>query len=320
MRPGVMKQKRELPVVEVAVAVVQREDGRVLLAERPKGKASPGFWELPGGKLDPGETPLQALARELHEEIGVDPVTAYPWVVYEHEYQDKIVRLYFHRVTAVKGVAHGREGQRISWENPDDIRVGPLLPANGRVLRALGLPPVYAITNARKYGIPEFIARLERAFARGLGLVQVREPGLSPEQLAQFIRRVVRAARPYGARVLVNGSEMLALKTGADGVHLPAGHLARMATRPALPLVAASCHGAADLDRAGALGLDFVTLSPVLPTASHPGEPVLGLDGFTRLAGARPFPVYALGGMREADLDIAMRNGAHGIALLSGVW
>lgn len=320
MRAGVMRHRHDLPVIDVAVAVVQREDGRVLLAERPQGKASPGFWELPGGKFDPGETPAQALARELHEEIGVEPVCASHWLTYEHEYPDKVVRLHFHRVTAVKGTPHGREGQRIRWEDPDDIRVGPLLPANGRVLRALGLPPVYAITNARKYGIPDFLARLDRAFARGLGMVQVREPGLSPEQLAQFTRRVVRIARRHGAKVLVNGSEMLAQKTGADGVHLPAGHLGRLSTRPALPLVAASCHNAADLDRAGALGLDFVTLSPVLPTASHPGEPVLGLDGFTRLADARPFPVYALGGMREGHLETAMQHGAHGIALLSGVW
>ncbi len=319
--PGnVLRQGNRLPIVDVAVAVVQREDGRVLLAERPQGKVSPGFWELPGGKLDPGESPMQALARELHEEIGVEPVAARPWIVYEHRYPDKVVRLHFHRVTAVKGVPHGREGQRITWEHPDDITVGPLLPANGRVLKAVGLPPVYAITQAAKFGINEFLARLDRALARGLGMIQVREPGLSPEQLAQFIRRVVRAARPHGAKVLVSGSEMLALKTGADGVHLTAGQLARLATRPALPLVAGSCHNDADLARAEALDLDFVTVSPVLPTASHPGEPVLGLDRFTRMASGRPFPVYALGGMRREHLDEAMRHGAHGIAMLNGVW
>lgn len=309
-----------LPIVDVAVAVLEREDGRVLLAERPQGKASPGFWELPGGKFDPGETPLQALARELHEEIGVEPVTVYPWVVYTHEYPDKVVRLHFHRVTAVRGVPHGREGQRITWEDPEAITVGPLLPANGRVLKALGLPPVYAITHAQKYGITEFLARVERALGRGLRMIQVREPGLSPEQLTQFTRRIVRMARPYGAKVLVNGSEMLALKAGADGVHLPASRLARSAVRPALPLVAASCHNGEDLAMAAALGIDFATLSPVLPTASHPGEPALGLDRFSRLVAASPFPVYALGGMRGEHLDGARQSGAHGIALLNGIW
>lgn len=319
MHRVVRPSRQSLPVIEVAVAVLQREDGRVLLAERPQGKASPGFWELPGGKLDPGESPLQALERELHEEIGVEPVTVYPWIVYEHEYGDKIVRLHFHRVTETSGVPRGREGQRISWEIPDQISVGPLLPANDRVLKALGFPSVYAITNARKYGINDFFTRLEEALACGLRMIQVREPGLSPEQLAQFTRRVVRSARRYGAKVLVNGSEMLAHKTGADGVHLNASQMMRLAVRPALPIVAASCHDSADLERADALGVDLVTLSQVLPTASHPGEPGLGFEKFARLVSARGFPVYALGGMHSEKLDIAMRHGAHGIAM-SSAW
>ncbi len=308
------------PLVNVAVAVVQRADGRVLLTERPHNKVLGGYWELPGGKFNAGERPQQALARELREEIGIEIERAHPWIVYEHEYPDKRVRLHLFRVTAWHGTPHGREGQRLSWEDPEAVGVAPLLPANGTVLEALRLPTLYAITNAAKYGIAEFLDRLECALERGVHLIQVREPKLAPGQLAQFARRVIERAHRYGARVLVNGDETLARQVGADGVHSTSEQLRRLSTRPATGLWAASCHNAEELARAAALGADFVVLSPVLPTASHPEGESLGWERFAQLVHGYSLPVYALGGMRPELLDTAMRYGAHGIAMLSGVW
>ena len=66
----------EAPIVPVAAAVLQRPDGKVLLAQRLAGTPYPGYWEFPGGKLEPGESARQALARELHEELGIDIVRA----------------------------------------------------------------------------------------------------------------------------------------------------------------------------------------------------------------------------------------------------
>jgi 8-oxo-dGTP diphosphatase len=308
------------PLVNVAVAVVQRADGCVLLAERPRGKVSGGYWEFPGGKFDAGERAEQALARELHEEVGVELDRAHPWLTYEHAYPDKTVRLHFFRVTAWHGTPHGREGQRVSWEDPAAVGVAPLLPANDKVLQALNLPPLYAITQAGKYGVAGFMPRLEQALARGVRLIQVREREMAPEQLAQFARRVIARARQYGAAVLVNGDEMLARKTGADGVHSTGAQLRRLTARPATRLWAASCHNAEELARAATLGADFVVLSPVLPTASHPGEPGMGWARFAELTRGCPLPVYALGGMQSGLLDTARGHGAHGMALLGGIW
>lgn len=308
------------PLVNVAVAVVQRADGRVLLAERPKHKVSGGYWEFPGGKFNAGEKPEQALARELHEEIGVELDTAHPWMTYEHAYPDKIVRLHFFRVTAWHGTPHGREGQRVSWEDPYVPTVAPLLPANDKVLRALRLPPVYAITNAAKYGVAEFLKRLDRGLERGVRLILVRERGMAPEQRAQFARRVIARARRYGADVFVEGSESLARKVGADGMHSQASDMLRLVTRPATRLWSVSCHSAEELARAAALGADFVLLSPVLPTPTHPDRPGMGWERFAGHVRDYPLPVYALGGMKPELLDTAIRHGAHGIALLSGIW
>mgnify|MGYP001612179001 CR=1 FL=1 len=311
---------RQKPVINVAVAVVQREDGRVLFAERPRGKDSAGFWEFPGGKFEVGESAKQALARELHEELGVELDAAFPWITHECSYPDKIVRLHFYRVLAWHGTPHGREGQRVSWEDPEVVTVGPLLPANDKVLNALCLPPVYAITNAEKYGVAEFMTRLKAALERGVRLIQVRERGMSPEQLVQFARRVAIMAHDYGAKVLVNGDESLALKAGADGVHLQATQLMRLSPRPATRLWAASCHDASELARAAELHADFVVLSPVLSTLTHPDVPGMGWEKFAGLVRDTPLPVYALGGMKLELLDTAMHHGAHGIGLLSGIW
>ncbi|HKA41770.1 MAG TPA: Nudix family hydrolase [Burkholderiales bacterium] len=306
--------------VEVAAAVILRENGSFLLGQRPAGKVYAGYWEFPGGKIERGEQPLFALGRELHEELGIDVDRAYPWLTRDYDYVHAAVRLRFFRVVRWSGTPHGRENQRFVWQRPGDIDVGPLLPANAPILRALTLPAVYGISNAADTGPREFLRRLERALASGLALLQVREKQLASAELADLTGAVIAAARPRGARVLLNGAVALAQRAGADGVHLSAQELMAADTRPPLPLVGASCHNARELERAAALSADFVVLGPVLPTPSHPGAPVLGWTRFAELIRGYPLPVYALGGLRPSDLETAWEAGAHGISMMRGAW
>jgi 8-oxo-dGTP diphosphatase len=311
----------ERDILDVAAGVIFRDDGRVLLAERPAGKPLAGCWEFPGGKFEHGENPVQALARELHEELGIELDVAHPWITRTHAYPDRRVRLHMHRVMRWHGEPHGREGQQLSWEDPRAVGVSPLLSANDGILQALNLPPLYAITHASKYGRAAFMARLRTALDNGVQLIQVRERGLPPDELAAFAGDVVAVANGYGARVLINGDAGLARETGADGVHLPSQQLLHYRTRPeGLQLLAASCHDREELLRAADLGVDFAVLSPVLPTHSHPGAATLGWVRFMELCLDLPMPVYALGGMRADMLDIAIAHSAHGVALLSGIW
>lgn len=307
-------------IIDVAVGVVIHGDGTVLLAERPRGKPWSGYWEFPGGKIESGESVRQALTRELHEELGIELDHVYPWLTRVYDYPEKTVRLHFLRVYRWHGTPHGREGQRLSWENPAAIAVTPLLPANDSVRRALALPALYAITNAQAYGVEAFMPRLESALQSGVRLVQVREHGMSAEALVDFAQRVVELAGRFDTKVLLNGDPEVAQRVGADGVHLSSSRLMQLDSPPPVEFWAASCHTAGELAQAASLHAGFVVLSPVLATESHPGKPGMGWEAFATLARDYPLPVYALGGMRRELLETAMRHGAHGVALRSGAW
>lgn len=307
-------------VVDVAAAVVLRPDGSFLLARRPPGKVYAGYWEFPGGKVEPGEGPAHALSRELHEELGIEVDVAYPWITREYDYPHAAVRLHFFRVLRWHGEPHGRENQALAWERAEAATVEPLLPANAPVLAALRLPPVYALTAAAGLGTEAFLVRLESALQGGLRLIQVREKAMARDELARFAGRVVERARRFGAAVLVNGDAALARECGAQGVHLSASQLMALRERPDLPLCGASCHNPAELARAAALGLDLAVLGPVRETASHPGMPPLGWTAVEDWTRDCPLPVFAIGGMRRQDLETAWSRGLHGLAMLRGAW
>jgi 8-oxo-dGTP diphosphatase len=310
----------KLKIVEVAAAVLQRKDGSFLLAQRPPGKIWSGYWEFPGGKLESGETARDALVRELHEELGIDVEEAHPWITRVFTYPHATVRLSFFRVTAWSGELHPHEGQQFAWQRPSEVLVDPVLPANAPILRALELPALYAISNVAELGVDEFLRRLDVALQQGLRLVQLREKDMSRDEFRALARRVLPRAHACGAKVLLNGDVELAQEFGADGVQLTGAQLADMSERPALDWCAASCHSVEELRRAEELGCDFVLLSPVLPTRSHPGAVHLGWDRFSAITAGSSIPVYALGGLTPADMGTAWQHGAHGIALLRQAW
>lgn len=315
-------------IIDVAAGLILRPDGQLLLGQRPEGKPWAGWWELPGGKLEPGETVLQALARELQEEIGIEVTQAVPWVTYVHAYPHTTVRLAFCQVTGWKGEPRSLENQRLEWVNPAEASsVGDLLPATLPPLRWLQLPNTYGITSiGGRAGLPAFLERLERALARGLKLVQVREPdwpdGPGATSLRDAVQTIVKLCHAAGARVLINSAHPAAWWRQADGVHLRTNDAAALHARPELPegaLVGVSAHDNAQIVHAREMGADFAVLGAVLETPSHPGQPGMGWDGF--VAGNRDagLPVYALGGQSGDTLDEARRHGAHGIAGIRGL-
>ena len=307
-------------IVRVAAAVLLRGDGQVLLAQRPEGKPYAGYWEFPGGKLEPSETPRHALDRELREELGIDVRRASPWLVQEFVYPHAHVELHFFRVFEWDGDLTSHDGQAFEWQTPGNYSVAPLLPANTRILAALDLPLVYGITCAEDSDEETFLARLSRALGGGLRLVQVRDKTWPIERRIAFARAVVGLARRFGARVLWNGTADEALDASCDGVHWTSATLNTASSRPRDLVTAASVHTADEIARAGALDLDFAVLGPVAPTPTHPDATPLGWNEFARLAQLTRVPLFALGGLTTTDLRTAIDAGAHGVALRGAVW
>jgi len=310
-------------IIDVAVGVLLGPDGTVLLGNRPADKPWPGWWELPGGKLEPGETVLQALARELHEELGIQVTAATPWVTYVHKYPTTTVRLAFCRVTNWEGEPKGLEGQELRWV---DLRraheVPQLLPATYPPLRWLQLPEIYAISAVgRPDRLADFLLRLNKNLAAGLRLLQWREPnwpgGVAAPDLQQALVAVIARCHAAGARVLVNSIHPPEWWALADGVHLRSSDAAQLSIRPHLAeasLLGVSTHNLAELEQARALNADFAVLGPVLPTPSHPGVAGMGWAGFAELNAQAGLPVYALGGQSTETLALVRAVGGHGFA------
>lgn len=306
--------------VEVAAGVLLRADGCYLLGQRAADTVYGGYWEFPGGKVEAGETPAQALCRELDEELGIRVRRLNPWLLREHDYEHAHVRLHFFEVAEWDGELDDKVHSALDWVCPGAAPRTPMLPANGPIVKALSLPRTMGITYAAESGVDAQLRALDAALAAGLRLVQVREAGLAPAAREDFAAAVLARVRACGGLVLINGDAALAQRLGADGVHLPARELIASTVRPAFEWVGASCHSRAELAHAAALGCDYALLGPVQPTLSHPGQAALGWPAFARLVAGLPLPVLALGGLGRQDMAAARAAGAHGIAAIRGAW
>lgn len=313
-------------LVQVAVAILTKPTGEYLLASRPDGKGWAGWWEFPGGKIEAGETPEHALIRESQEELGVTPTKIQPWIKRRYDYpathdaEAKTVLLHFFFVSEWQGELQAREGQQFAWQHPQKLNVSPVLPANAPIMQALSLPSIYAISNLAEMGEENFLQALKKQLDNGLQLLQVREPQLSTEQLAEFSEKVLKLCSEYDCRCLLNGETDQATQLGYQGVHLNSQRLMALNNKPEKLLVGASCHDLTELEKAQTLNLDYALLSPVLPTQSHPEASGLGWEKFSETLNGLEIPVYALGGMHLEHLAQAQSCGARGVVMQRAIW
>ena len=320
---GVLSNPGDAPLrhVEVVAGVIRDARGRVLLARRTEGRDLAGLWEFPGGKHEPGESAEAALARELHEELGIDVDVGAPLINVPQRYPDKRLRLDVRGIAAWRGHARGLEGQALVWVPPQKLASYAMPPADRPVVAALLQPAHYLVTPPPEADGVEWLARLEQALANGVRRVQLRAPGLDSDRWRSLVARAAHLCRQAGAEALVNGDVALAMECGL-GLHLPSRMLHGLSDRPIAigqPL-AASCHGVDDLLAAEALGCDFAVLGTLKPTPSHPGVEGIGWDGFAAMRERVSLPIYAIGGLGAADVDEARAHGAQGIAAIRGLW
>ncbi len=305
-----------------AAAMISADQKHVLIARRPSNVDHGGLWEFPGGKLAPYETGLEGLKRELHEELGVEIVRAQPLIRVHHEYPDKHILLDVWQVHEFAGEPFGREGQAVRWVPMNELVNYPFPAANLPILRAVMLPTEYLITGEEPDD-ERFAALLERALREdNIRLVQLRAKSLDDAAYVARAERALTLCREYGAKLLLNGEPTLLDQVDADGIHLTSARLMQLDRRPIAEnkWLSASTHDQKQLSQAAVLGCDFVTLSPLRTTPSHPEVAPMGWHDFQQLVERAGMPVFALGGMTRFDTNHARAVGAQGIASIRDFW
>ena len=188
----------------------------------------------------------------------------------------------------------------------------------------LELPLKYLVTPEPSADQPlsKFIAHLERTLEAGIRLVQLRAKTLTAQQYTQLAKEALACCRRYNARLLLNASIDLVQTLEADGVHLTSTKQMACDTRPLSSefIISAACHDRHQVLHANQIGVDLLTISPVLPTATHTIAKPLGWARFRELAALTAIPVYALGGTTPNMLDEAHEAGAYGIAAIRSLW
>lgn len=308
--------------VHVVAAVIRNIERKILLALRPSDKHMGGLWEFPGGKCETGESPQQALARELHEELGIVIENPQPLIQVRHDYPDLHVLLDVYEVLSFTGQAHGAEGQQVRWVTPRALADYQFPAANRTIVSAAQLPQQYLIT-PEQLSPEQLYAGVELALERGCRLFQFRASHL-PEADYKTLAQRLQALCAGRAQLILKGELAWQADFPQAGWHLTAKQLRELAGQ-ARPLVegrwlAASCHTAEELELATALQVDFVTVSPVLPTQTHPGAATLGWDAAQALLREFNAPAFLLGGLTEQDIGQARTIGGQGVAGIRGFW
>ncbi len=310
--------------IDVAAGVLLDNQQRVLIAKRAADAHQGGKWEFPGGKRETGESMGDALVREFEEELGVTPLEFEPLITLTHQYPEKTVTLYVFRIKHYQGEAKGREGQAIEWCPVNMLRAEDFPPANRGIIQALHLPDRCLITpDASAYTRNEFLSHLEQVLKNGIRLIQLRSHSLDQHEYIDLTHAVkkVLTQRP-GVKLILNMPPDWLNEVHADGLHLTAARLTNIKKRFKVPgdSLSAACHNVEQVQHAVALGVDFIFISPVQPTGTHPDAVPIGWDGFTELVRLANMPAFALGGLNTADIPAAKAAGAQGVAAVSAFW
>ena len=308
---------------QVVVGIISNDNDEVLLAKRPHDVHQGGLWEFPGGKQEPEEEIQNALKRELMEELGLIVKKARPFIKLYYEYPEKSVVLNVWLIQEWEGMPFGKEGQTIQWYSKNRLDDVDILPANQNIIKAIRLPSLYIISPCpAEDRLDEYISEIEKCIIAGARLIQLHFHEEIYRLHPEIVEAILAVCNANNAILLINSMPTTAVSLNAHGVHLNSVRLLQLNERPLDRgfWISASCHNQNELSHAERIGVDFAVLSPVLVTSSHPDAMLMGWKKFSKLVEHANIPIYALGGMLPMHMEMAWKNGAQGIAMLSGIW
>jgi len=307
--------------LSVVAGIIEDARGNILLGQRSAHKAEPLKWEFPGGKVNPGETLIQALARELREELAADFEVQKRFATVCWRHAPRPLNLHAFHCRTNDPLTYSNAHSQLAWFPPDRL-VKADVPAPDRPLVArLALPATYFITPAPHSSAQRYVDNIGRSLDRHApGAVLVRLPGIADADLILLASRLLKRIRAHGnVLALLHDQPLLSAKLGFDGVHLSSRRLMSVQARPTAldHWLFASCHNAVEIQKAQLFGVDAAVYGPVRSTTSHPGRDGIGWLALAKQAQATWMPLYALGGVGPSDLALARTHGAHGIAGIS---
>jgi 8-oxo-dGTP diphosphatase len=317
--------------VEVVAAVISQGDDEavlapitsdrpILISQRLANKHLAGFWEFPGGRVEAGESPRMALARELSEELGIEVLHALPWCSLTHSYETKTIRLMIFRVTRWLGEPMGKEGQAIEWVPWETLPSRRMPPADQALLKVFGRAPFYQRLDPSRPA-----ADIRHQAGRTPVVMDLHGPDPScnyPSLLAwhnrgdntqasgfdELVHEFWPLMRKRGHECLLIGEPEVAEYWGADGVELSESRLMSMSERPrTVKWVGAKCADLKAIQKATQLGLDFAVIDG--PECPHCSEAV-----FNEMLDASGLPIFVRGTPTTDQLILYRNRGAYGVA------
>lgn len=308
------------PVLDVAVGLIVRQ-GQALIAWRDASRHQGGRYEFSGGKVDAGETPQQALTRELYEELAIEVTQLRFLQRLRYDYPDKTVCLHVYQVDDFVGEPVGKEGQPLRWVAVDRLVDFHFPDANAPIVRAAQLPCHYVISPACDTSLSEWHDTLCQRVPEAAWLY-VRRPDLSLQDQYQVLGNI-QQARPDLHLIAAAALHDLCREQGmvCRGFHLKQQQLMRCAQLERddpMQYWFAACHDAASIAQAERLGVDGIMVGTVNATPTHPDQAGLGWHGLAQLIAGCSRPVYALGGVGPYNLAQAQAVGAWGVAGIRG--
>jgi 8-oxo-dGTP diphosphatase len=330
--------------VHVAVGVIfdtssnSLDSAKILIAKRADHQHQGGLWEFPGGKVESGELVQVALQRELEEELGLlsSIEDMRPLITIPFHYPDKSVLL---EVWAVYNAAAfkesmssesiGKEGQPLVWVDQTELANYEFPAANKAIIDALLLPKQIAIS--QDSSSPEIIlSQVANTLKNNRDIwVQLRAPSLDQMQYTHLAMKLYGICHEAGSKLIWNCPLDWYQVAFADGLHLSNNNfnvankslnalLINKSERP-IPVsqwLSMACHNLPELELAQELA-DYVLVSPVHETLSHPRANPLTWSGFKVIADQARIPCYALGGMQKSELENCILLGGQGVAGIS---
>ena len=305
-----------MQTIKAVVGVLRNKNQEILIAQRRKSQFMGGFWELPGGKIEEGETPEQALSRELNEELGIQVKHSSLHQTMVCRYEDRIVELSIYNINQYQNTPIGLEGQTITWVKIIDLNNYQLLPTMTAFINSITLPNKYWITPSNNHQSDGWMAKFNQKLTQDITLIQLRS---KMALNIAFIAELHDKCKKNNIKLLLNTINKTFDETYCDGWHLTTGEMLTLAKRPCAndKLLGASAHNLTEALKAQTIGADFIVISPVQATQTHPDAVPLSWDSAADVVDRLNIPVYFLGGMGAKDLDRTLGLGAQGIAGVS---